>query len=42
MHMLDREDELQGVGRTPWFYLRNLAVSFCVYSVVGHLIEIVY
>lgn len=42
MHILDREDELRGNGRTPWFYLRNLAVSFCVYSVVGHWIEIVY
>ena len=39
---LSREDELHGWGPRHWQFWRNLAVYFCVFSVVGHWMEIPY
>lgn len=40
--VLTREDELRGFSFASWESWRNLAVYFCVFSVVGHWLEIVY
>lgn len=40
--VLTREDELHGWGPRHWQFWRNLAVYFCVFSVVGHWLEIPY
>lgn len=42
MPILSKEDELYGYAPESFAFWRNLAVYFCVFSVVGHWIEIVY
>lgn len=42
MPFLTREDELGGYALNSWAFWRNLAIYFCVLSVVGHWIEIAY
>jgi len=42
MPLLSRQSELGGFAPRMWRFWRNLAVYFCVFSVVGHWIEIVY
>ena len=42
MPLLTREDELHGYAPDAFAFWRNLAVYFCVFSVVGHWMEIAY
>lgn len=42
MPLITREDELYGFAPKAWAFWRNLAIYFCVLSVVGHWLEIVY
>ena len=42
MPLLTREDELHGYAPDAFAFWRNLAVYFCVFSVVGHWLEIAY
>lgn len=42
MLFLSREDELNEYRPKTWVFWRNLALYFCILSVVGHWLEIVY
>lgn len=42
MSLLTREDELHGYAPDAFAFWRNLAVYFCVFSVLGHWMEIAY
>lgn len=42
MSFLSREDELHGYAPNSFAFWRNLALYFCVWSVVGHWMEIAY
>ena len=42
MPILSKEDERYGYEPGSFAFWRNLAVYFCVFSVVGHWMEIVY
>lgn len=42
MPLLSKEDELHGYAPDAPTFWRNLAVYFCVFSVVGHWLEIAY
>ncbi|OUO91108.1 hypothetical protein B5F40_04815 [Gordonibacter sp. An230] len=42
MPLLVREDELYGYAPDTFAFWRNLAVYFCVFSVLGHWMEIAY
>lgn len=42
MPLLTREDELHGYAPDSFAFWRNLAVYFCVFSVLGHWMEIAY
>lgn len=42
MKVLTKEDELRGYAPDVFQFWRNLAVYFCVFSVVGHWLEIPY
>lgn len=42
MPFLTKEDELGRYAPDTWTFWRNLAVYFCVFSVVGHWLEILY
>lgn len=42
MPILTRIDELSGYAPHSWRFWRNLVVYFCVLSVMGHWIEILY
>ena len=42
MALLAKEDEQQSYALTAFAFWRNMAVYFCVFSVVGHWLEIPY
>lgn len=42
MALLTKEDEQQSYALTAFAFWRNMAVYFCVFSVVGHWLEIPY
>ena len=42
MPILSKEDERYGYEPGSFAFWRNLAVYFCVFSVLGHWMEIVY
>ena len=42
MPLLPKADELGSYTPDRWQFWRNVAVYFCVFSVVGHWLEIVY
>ena len=42
MPILSKEDERYGYEPGSFAFWRNLAVYFCVFSVMGHWMEIVY
>lgn len=42
MPLLSKEDELHGYAPDSFAFWRNLAVYFCVFSVLGHWMEIAY
>ncbi|MEG0790770.1 MAG: putative ABC transporter permease [Gordonibacter sp.] len=42
MPLLTREDELGRYAPDAWTFWRNIAVYFCVFSVIGHWLEIAY
>ncbi|MEA5020785.1 MAG: putative ABC transporter permease [Gordonibacter sp.] len=42
MPLLTKEDELHGYAPDAWPFWRNLALYFCVFSVLGHWLEIAY
>ena len=42
MPLLSKEDELHGYAPDSFAFWRNLAVYFCVFSVLGHWLEIAY
>lgn len=42
MKVLTKEDELRGYAPDTFSFWRNLAMYFCVFSVVGHWLEIIY
>lgn len=42
MPLLSKEDELHGYAPDSLAFWRNLAVYFCVFSVLGHWMEIAY
>ena len=42
MPLITREDELHGYAPDAFAFWRNLAVYFCVFSVLGHWMEIAY
>lgn len=42
MKFITKEDELYGFAPTSFPFWRNLALYFCIWSVVGHWIEIGY
>lgn len=42
MPLLTKEDELHGYAPDAWAFWRNLALYFCLFSILGHWLEIAY